>query len=223
MGSDRAQPRCGAPPVAPGSSSRRRLLALLSSLPVIGMRSLEAAPERTRAAGAGAPADPMPQLFAEFCALLDRHAAALAACDRIEAGLIIRVGYPRVTLPWDADGVRRYATDAAAVTQAVPPGRGRQRLLHRLARRQHRWDTAAREAGLLEAQLREAILDGAVRTAADSVLATPAWTDHAVGLKLMVLLSVHAPGPAADATTPWRELRLILADLDRLAGEGLDR
>lgn len=220
-GSDRAQPRCGAPPAAPGSSSRRRLLALLGSLPVMGARSLEAAPERTRAAGA--PIDSMPRLFAEFCALLDRHAAALAACDRIEAGLIIRVGYPRVTLPRGADGGRRYTADAAAVMQAVPPGRDRQRLMHRLARRQHRWDAAAREAGLLEAQLREALLDGAVLTAADSVLATPAWTYHAVGLKLMVLLSVHAPGPAADATTPWRELRLILADLDRLAGEGLDR
>ncbi|WP_455964043.1 hypothetical protein [Methylorubrum aminovorans] len=166
-------------------------------------------PERTRAAGV--PVDPMPRLFAEFRDLLERHAAALATSDRIKAGLIVRVGYPRVTLPRDADGVRRYATDAATVTQAMPPGRGRQRLLHRLAGRQHRWDAAAREAGLLEAQLREAILDGAVLTAADSVLATPAWTYHAVGLKLMVLLSVHAPGPAAEATAPWRELRLILA------------
>lgn len=105
-GSDRAQPRCGAPPAAPGSSSRRRLLALLGSLPVMSARSLEAAPERTRAAGA--PVDPMPRFFAEFCALLDRHAAALAACDRIEAGLIIWVGYPAR----DADAVRRWGAPA---------------------------------------------------------------------------------------------------------------
>lgn len=71
----------------------------------------------------------------------------------------------------------------------------------RLARRQQWWDAAAREAGLLEAALREATLDGAVQTAADSVLTTSAWTCHAVVLKLTILISVHAPGPAADGTT----------------------
>lgn len=165
----------------------------------------------------------MPRLFAEFCALLDRQAAALAACDRIEAGLLIQIGYPRVTLPRSADEVRRHATAAATITPTVPPGRCRQRLMLRLARRQNRWDAAAREAGLLEAALREATLDGAVQTAADSVLTTSARTCHAVVLKLTVLISVHAPGPAANGTTPWRELRLMLADLDRLAGEGFAR
>ena len=76
----------GPPSATPGSPLRHRGLALLSSLPVLGTRALEAKAPRTSAAGTGAPADPMPRLFAEFCALLDRHAAALAACDRIKAG-----------------------------------------------------------------------------------------------------------------------------------------
>lgn len=77
--------------------------------------------------------------------------------------------------------------------------------------------------GLAEADLQEATLDGAVLAAAQALLATPAWTCHAVMLKLLVLLSVHAPGLASDETSPWRELRLILADLDRLTAEGLNR
>ncbi|CAO4136948.1 hypothetical protein [Methylorubrum extorquens] len=70
--------------------------------------------------------------------------------------------------------------------------------------------------GLAEADLQEATLDGAVLAAAQAFLVMPAWTIHALVLKLLVLLSVHAPGPAFDDTSPWRELRLILADLSRL-------
>lgn len=189
---------------------------------MIGSRSLEAEPRRRVVAGTGTLIDPMPRLFAEFRALLDRHDAALAACDRVEAQLLAHVGFPRVSLPGGADGVRRHAADAATIARAVPPGRCRQRLLHRLHRRQRRWDAAARAAGLPEAELHEATLDGAVLAAADSLLATPGWTCHAVVLKLLVLLAVHAPGSVADEATPWRELRLILADLDSLVDSRRD-
>ncbi|SFM08510.1 hypothetical protein [Methylorubrum salsuginis] len=219
MGLDPAQFHRVASPAARGSPSRRRLLAILGSLSLIGPRSGAAEPHRAGIADTGTPIDPIPRLFAEFVSLLDRHEAALAACDRIDARLLAGIGFPRVRLPGGADGVRRYAADAAAIARAVPPGRCRQRLMHRLRRRQRRWDAAAQEAGLLEAELHEASVDGAVLAAADSLLATPAWTCHAVVLKLIVLLSVHAPGPVADTATPWRELRLILADLNGLAGD----
>ncbi|CAA2158522.1 hypothetical protein MBRA_03791 [Methylobacterium brachiatum] len=159
----------------------------------------------------------MPRLFAEFRTLLDRHAAALAARDGIEAELIARLGFPRVALPRGSDGEPRHAADVAAIARAVPAGRRRQRLVRRLRRRQRRWDDAALQFGLIGAELHEATLDGAVVAAADSLLATPAWTCGAVVLKLIVLLSVHAPGPTSDQTTPWRALRLILTDLGELA------
>ena len=102
--------------------------------------------------------------------------------------------------------------------------RRRQRLEQRLRRRQRRWDEAAATAGLAEADLHEATLDGADLAAAQALLATPARTFHTIVLKLLVLLSVHAPGPASDETSPWRELRLILADLGHLiAAEGAIR
>ncbi|WP_331288721.1 MULTISPECIES: hypothetical protein [Methylobacteriaceae] len=55
--------------------------------------------------------------------------------------------------------------------------------------------------GLAEADLHEAILDGAVLAAARALLATPAWTFQALVLKFLVLLSVHVPGAASDETS----------------------
>ena len=206
-----------------GSPTRRRLLALLSNLPLIALQSSGAEPRRISRADTVSDADPMPRLFAEFQTLLERHAAVIVTRDGIEAALIDRIGWPRVALPGGSDSEPRYAAELAEIAQAVPPGRRRQRLVQRLRRCQRRWDEAAATMGLAEADVQEATLDGAVLAAAQALLATPAWTCHAVMLKLLVLLSVHAPGPASDETSPWRELRLILSDLDRLTAEGLDR
>lgn len=200
------------------------MLALLSSLRIIAIQSSGAEQRRASQADSVSNADPVPRLFAEFQALLDRHAAAIVARDGIEAALIDRIGWPRVALPGDSDSEPRYAAELAEIARAVPPGRRRQRLEQRLRRRQRRWDEAAAMVGLAEADLHEATLDGAVLAAAEALLTTPAWTAPAVVLKLLVLLSVHAPGPASDETSPWRELRLILADLGRLtAAEGAIR
>ncbi|WP_244479741.1 hypothetical protein [Methylobacterium sp. Leaf111] len=161
--------------------------------------------------------DPMPRLFAAFQALLERHEAALADCDRIETALLAQMDYPRVSLRPDWDGSRRYAADALSIAQEGLPGRHRRRLERVLQRRQRRWDAAAHAAGLTAAQAHEVELDGAVLDTADRLLATPAWTLDAVMLKLFVLLSTREPGPHAGATTRWRELRLILMDLQGLA------
>lgn len=203
-----------------GSPTRRRLLALLSSLPIIAVQS--EAPDQRRAGRLDVvvDADPMPRLFAEFQALLDRHAAAIVTRDGIEAALVDRIGWPRVVLPGGSDSKPRYAAELVEIARAVPPGRHRQRLEQRLRRRQRRWDEAAATVGLAEADLQEATLDGAVLAAAQALLAMPAWTIHALVLKLLVLLSVHAPGPVSDEISPWRELRLILADLSRLTAAG---
>ena len=221
--------RCdGVPPVGDassmrGSPTRRRLLALLSSLPIIAVQLKGAEQRRASRMNVAVDADPMPRLFAEFQALLERHAAAIVTRDGIEAALVDRIGWPRVALPGGSDSEPRYAAELAEIARAVPPGRHRQWLERRLRRWQRRWDGAAATVGLAEADLEEATVDGAVLATAHALLATPAWTCHAVMLKLLVLFSLHAPGPASDETSPWRELRLILADLDRLTAEGLNR
>ncbi|WP_261925965.1 hypothetical protein [Methylorubrum sp. GM97] len=192
------------------------MLALLSRLPIIAVQFEATDQRRAGRMDVVADADPMPRLFAEFQALLDRHAAAIVTRDGIEAALVDRIGWPRVALPGGSDSEPRYAAELAEIARTVPPGRRRERLEQRLRRQQRRWDEAAATVGLAEADLHEATLDGAVLAAAQAFLVTPAWTIHALVLKLLVLLSVHAPGPASDETSPWRELRLILADLSRL-------
>ena len=220
---DRTRP-VGEAPSMQGLPTRRRLLALLSSLPIIAVQFEDAEQRRAGRIDVVVDADPMPRLFAEFQALLDRHAAAIVTRDRIEAALVGRIGWPRVALPGGSDSEPRYAAELAEIARAVPPGRRHQRLEQRLRCRQRRWDEAAATVGLAEADLQETTLDGAVLAAAQALLATPAWTFHALVLKLLVLLSVHAPGPASDETSPWRELRLILTDLGHLtAAEGAIR
>ncbi|WP_246694669.1 hypothetical protein [Methylobacterium sp. WL6] len=171
----------------------------------------------SKAASLDPVADPIPRLFAEFHALLDRHEAALARCDRIEATLLDQMDYPRVPLPPDWEGTRRHAADALTIAQAVLPGRHQRRLQRVLERRQRRWDGAAQRTGLIAAQGQQAALDAAVLDRADGLLATPARTLDAVALKLGVLLCTQEPSPSACGLSPWRELRLILVDLRGLA------
>ncbi|WP_246686364.1 MULTISPECIES: hypothetical protein [unclassified Methylobacterium] len=156
-------------------------------------------------------------MFAEFQALLDRHEAALAYCDCIEATLLGQMDYPRVPLPPDWDGSHRYAGDAGTIAHVISSSRHRRRLQRVLQRRQRRWAEAAQRTGLTAAQGQEAALDAAVLDLADVLLTTPARTLDAVVLKLGVLLSTREPGSHAETTSPWRELRLILVDLRGLA------
>ena len=214
-----ATPRGAAPP-ARGSPTRRRLLALLGGLPAMGREAVGAESPFPRATGSAPVTEPIPRVFAELRALLDQHEAALACCDRLEATLLEQMGYPRVPLPPDWDGSQRYAGDAGTIARLVASGLNRRRLQRLLQRRQRRWNEAAHSIGLTAAQVVEAELDGAVLDKAEGLLATPAWTLDAVVLKLVVLLGTQEPGPSASATSPWRELRLILVDLRGLADRG---
>ena len=209
--------RDNAPPAGPSASAqrsptRRRLIALLSGLSVIGREVVGTEQPSPCAVSFDPVADPMPQLFGAFQALLKQHEAALANCDRIEAALLAQMDYPRVSLPPDWDGSRRYAADALSIAQEGLPARHQRRLERLRQRRQRRWDAAAHAAGLTAAQTHETALD-----TANGLLATPVWTLDAVVLKLLVLLSTHEPGLVACETSPWRELRLILMDLRGLA------
>ncbi|MBA9068726.1 hypothetical protein FHR71_002476 [Methylobacterium sp. RAS18] len=136
-----------------GSPTRRRLLALLSSLPIIAMQSDGAEQRRASRADTVSNADPVPRLFAEFQALLDRHVAAIVNRDGIEAALVDRIGWPRVALPGGSGRVRRHAAGAATIERAVPRDRCRQCLVQCLRRRQRRWDAAAMKVGLLQVKL----------------------------------------------------------------------
>ena len=132
---DGVRPNDDAPQIR-GSPTRRRLLALLSSLPIIAVQSEGADQRRAGLMDIVVDADPMPRLFAEFQALLDQHAAAIGTRDGIEAALVDRIGWPRVALPGGSDSKPRYAAEPAEIARAVAPGCRRRRLERRLRRRQ---------------------------------------------------------------------------------------
>jgi hypothetical protein len=94
-----------------GSPTRRRLLALLSSLPIIVIQSSGAEQPSESRVDHVSNADSVPRLFAEFQALLDRHTAAIVTRDSIEAALVSRIGWPRVALPGGSESEPRYAAE----------------------------------------------------------------------------------------------------------------
>lgn len=112
-----------------------------------------------------------------------------------------------------------YAVDAETVARQVPPGRRRYRLQQVLQRRQQAWARGAGACGLTQAQEQEVTLDQAVRHAAATLIATPTGTVVGIRTKLLVLLATQEPGPAFRDTAPWRELRLVVADLGRFVAE----
>lgn len=195
------------------SPTRRHLLALLAgAAEAVGSNQTEGA------ASLVVPRpDIIPALFAAFDTLLTRHEAALWRCDRLEAWLLAELDYPRVQLPTPAGTPIRYAADLETVARFVPPSRRRHRLQQVLRQRQETWCRGARACGLIRAQEQEAALDQAVRQAADALLATPATTSAGIRLKVLVLLAMQEPGKAFRTSSPWRELRLILADLNTMS------
>lgn len=197
------------------SPTRRRLLTLLASLPAVATPNSSVRP-LAHPSESEAEADSISDLFGAFEALLIKHEAALWRCDRLEAWLLAELNHPRVKLPTPAGIPIHYAADADTIAQHVPSGRRRYRLQQILLRRQQAWIRGARACGLSRAQGQEAALDTAVREAAAKLTATPARTVGGIRTKLLALIAVQEPGEAFRDSSPWRELRLLLADLNTL-------
>ncbi|WP_430913442.1 hypothetical protein [Methylobacterium sp. sgz302541] len=192
----------------PRSPTRRRLLALLALAPVP-----TGADAATTSSVSAPPHDPIPRLFGQFEALAVAHERALSRVDRLEAGLVARLGWPRVRLPTPPGTPALFAADPDTIDRHCPPGPRAQRLKRRLFRRRRVWDVEAEAYGLADALQHEASVARAVRAVGAVLLAQPAATLTSLQLKLVVLLALHAPGGACDAAEPWRGLRGVLADL----------
>lgn len=195
----------------PRSPTRRTLLTLLAAVPILPAGT----PGSTGTSGTDA--DPLFRLFGQFEAITAAHERALARIDRLEARLVAEVGYPRVRLPSSPGQSARYAADPWSIDRAMLPRRHARRLKRQLRRRQHTYNATALDLGLTDAIRHEEQVAGAVRAIGAVLLATPATNPRAVSLKLLVLLALHQPGPAFADAPPWWELRLILADVTRLA------
>lgn len=196
------------------SPTRRTLLTLLAAMPIVPADT----PSSARTSGTDA--DPLPRLFGQFEAITAAYERALARIDCLEARLVTGVGHPRVRLPSPPNQPAQYAANSWSIDRARLPCRRARRLKRELRRCQQAWNAAALELGLTDAIQHEEQVARAVRAIGAVLLATPATSPRTVSLKLLVLLALHQPGPADAAASPWRELRLILADVASLPAEG---
>ncbi|WP_437871438.1 hypothetical protein ACSD7O_24205 [Methylorubrum extorquens] len=77
---------------------------------------------------------------------------ALARIDRLEAGLVARLGWPRGRLPAPPGASALFAADPDTVDRHLPPGPRARRLKRHLRRRQRVWDAEAVACGLSDAR-----------------------------------------------------------------------
>lgn len=98
----------------------------------------------------------------------------------------------------------------------VPIGEVLAPLIKSLADRHAAWEQAATLIGLPKAEEAQAIASSGVKWAASDLIQQPAANLTHLRLKLVALLSVHEPGPGWQHETPWRELRLMLTDVEAL-------
>lgn len=189
------------------SPTRRRLLALLATAPVVVSANAPTFPT------ADTSQDPISRLFLQFEDIVAAHERALARMDRLEAKLIEHIGYSRVRLPTASGFPVRYAVEASSIDRHRFSAKAVRRLKRDLRRRQKAWDAAATVTGLTDATHHEEVVARAVRAIGALLLATPASTLPGLRLKLIVLLALHQPGRDDANASPWRELRLILDDI----------
>lgn len=81
------------------------------------------------------------------------------------------------------------------------------------------WEQGAALIGLSDAEAAQAVASSNVKGAALRLMRQPVHNLAHLRLKLVALLAVHEPGPSSREETPWREIRLILLDLDDLCSQ----
>ena len=89
-------------------------------------------------------------------------------------------------------------------------------LIRSLADRHADWEQAAALVGLYEAEDAQALARSGVQQAVADLIQEPALDLNHLRRKLVALIAVHEPGLGFRRATPWRELRLILADVETL-------
>lgn len=214
MTSDPASRHAPRPTPAGAAPTRRALIALLGTAPF----TVDLNPSRPPAASS-CTSDAAVRLWCPLQQAIGRRDQATAKRDRLEGELVARIGYPCIPVPTRPGAPLRYAAEPSTVDRLLGPARSRlrRRLKAELRDRQRRWNAAAAACGLDQAIAQEDAAFAAVQQATAALLRAPARTLPGIRLKLAVLVATGEPGPAFLTSSPWQELRTILADLDRLA------
>ncbi|MCJ2073380.1 hypothetical protein MKK75_32115 [Methylobacterium sp. J-030] len=163
-------------------------------------------------------ASPVQRAFSRLLTLLDAQAGALAEIDRIEADLISRFGYPRMSLPVRPGSPPTYAADPSTIRRLLGTGPEARRPTAGLRRRQSRFMRAAEAAGLPGAHTRERALAVEIADLTATLLLAPVVEPADLARKLITLIAMAEPGPADAAAFPGRYLRTLLADFIQLHG-----
>lgn len=189
--------------------TRRALLALLPASFLDGREAVSDPAPSHRAAGSTS----IERCWADLVSAITNQDRAIDRRDQLER-LLVRhfegLASPAMTkgLPHDP----AYDTEGGfvAIGDVLKP------VTRSLADRHAAWERAAVRIGLNRAEDAQALARSGVRQAAADLILTPTTDLTHLRLKLIALLAVHEPGPACRHVTPWRELRIMLADVERL-------
>lgn len=189
--------------------TRRALLALLPASLLDGGTAVSdpAPPHRS----AGSPS--IERCWADLKTAITNQDRAIEHRNRLEC-LLVRhlegLASPAVTKGLPHDPAHEPEDGFVAIGDVL------ETITRSLAERHVAWERAAVLIGLNQAEDAQALARSGVQQRAADLISTPTTDLTHLRLKLATLIGVHEPGPACRQTTPWRELRVILADLERL-------
>lgn len=199
---------------ASSGSTRRALLAILPTMLVEPRTRNTVRSDEVREPVGSHPIS-FERRWADLLEAIHAQEVAVAYHDELERHLIARVAQHGTVVANDAD--LRWRTDDRSIAGCfITLGSAARKVEQSVAERMSLWNHVAEHLGLPAAVDEEARAASSVRHAASDLIGQPATKLAHVRLKLATLIAVHEPGRGCRDETPWRELRLILSDTERL-------
>lgn len=137
---------------------------------------------------------------------------------RLETALVQRIGFPGIDVEVPGKPTPAFVQDVETLHLLLGKGAASKAAERELKAALKTWKDEAARCGYSDAKKREKLTGQAAENYAADVLRTKARSLAGVLAKLDVLLELDAPGPAVGEQ-PWPALRLLRADLQRIAKE----
>lgn len=192
--------------------TRRALLALMPVTLLDGVDFRNDAKHSASAVGARQ----FERRWADLMAAVLKQDVAIAHRDRLEEALLRHLEAAQHPDPAATAGIPFGEPDPEIGASFIPIGEVITALVESVADRLRKWEQGATRIGLPEAEEAQASALSDVKRAACDLVQQPATDLTHLRLKLMALIAVHEPGPGCRHQTPWRELRLVLSDVETL-------
>jgi hypothetical protein len=162
--------------------------------------------------------DPVLNKAKAWRAAYAEHVRWVREQGRLETELVQRVGFPGIDIDVPGKPTPAFVQDVATIQVLLGKTLAAKQAERALRAALKTWNAEAAKVGYTSAKQREKETGEVAERLARAALTTKARTIEGAIAKLDILLEVEAPGPEVT-DDPWPALRLIAADLRKIAGK----